>query len=395
MEGGVPARTNGACAASATDRTRLPVSEKKATRAAATARGEAAPSAVHRVGRLGGRDFPFRSGCSPKGEEGGSEARPLVIGQLRSSADILERSDAKALGSALAQDGYLYLPGALPREKVLEARARVLAYVRDHSEGVLEDASSGALAEECKVGQVPFMEGRNEISHSKEILRVVEGPEIHSIFRKIFGEPAKSMDYKWLRGIPRGAATGAHMDYVYMCRGSPRLLTAWVPLGDTTIEMGTLVVCESSNQLKGFQKLRDTYGKLDMEAARLKGTGWFTEDPRDLARFGGNTQWRTTDFKAGDLLIFGLHTLHMSTCNVTSKLRLSIDVRFQPASDPMDTRYFGEDVDPSKRAKAGLRASDDRDEAKDGDSSKKKKEKDVEETTVTMAELKKRWGFLA
>ena len=52
-----------------------------------------------------------------------------------------------------------------------------------------------------------------------------------------------------------------------------------------------------------FQRLRDTYGKLDVEIDRLNGTGWFTTDPWDItSRFGG--RWKTTDFLAGDVLIF-------------------------------------------------------------------------------------------
>ena len=34
------------------------------------------------------------------------------------------------------------------------------------------------------------------------------------------------------------------------------------------------------------------------------GTGWFTEDPKEILSFGG--QWKTSDFQAGDALIFSL-----------------------------------------------------------------------------------------
>lgn len=37
--------------------------------------------------------------------------------------------------------------------------------------------------------------------------------------------------YKWLRAVGQGEFTGVHTDKVFLGRGSPRVLTAWVPLG--------------------------------------------------------------------------------------------------------------------------------------------------------------------
>lgn len=82
--------------------------------------------------------------------------------------------------------------------------------------------------------------------------------------------------------------------------------------------MGTLAVCEYSNsdpryarlQVRHFIKeiptvVQETYGNIDAEAIGLKGSGWYTEDPMELSeQFGG--VWKTTDFAAGDVLIFGM-----------------------------------------------------------------------------------------
>ncbi len=37
--------------------------------------------------------------------------------------------------------------------------------------------------------------------------------------------------YKWLRAVCKGEFTGVHTDKVFLGRGSPHVLTAWVPLG--------------------------------------------------------------------------------------------------------------------------------------------------------------------
>ena len=49
---------------------------------------------------------------------------------------------------------------------------------------------------------------------------------------------------------------GAHVDNVYMGRGTSNLLTIWTPFGDNPIEMGSLAVVENSHklpQMKHFQ----------------------------------------------------------------------------------------------------------------------------------------------
>ncbi len=49
--------------------------------------------------------------------------------------------------------------------------------------------------------------------------------------------------------------TGAHVDRVYMGRGTEELYTMWTPMDDVTVEMGTLLVNESSHRLPQYVKL--------------------------------------------------------------------------------------------------------------------------------------------
>lgn len=60
----------------------------------------------------------------------------------------------------------------------------------------------------------------------------------------------------------------------------------------------------------------------------------------ELAAFDAGSQWVTTDYKAGDLLVFSMHTMHGAVTNTaTPQLRLSADIRFQPRSHAVDNRY--------------------------------------------------------
>ena len=63
-----------------------------------------------------------------------------------------------------------------------------------------------------------------------------------------------------------------------------------------------------------------------------KYAGWGLFDQR-LAETGGQ-EWRTTDFKIGDCLVFHSHTVHGALPNLTpDRLRLSMDNRYQRHGD--------------------------------------------------------------
>ncbi len=256
------------------------------------------------------------------------------LGRLVESTDLL--GDAEALRQRLDEDGYIFIRELVPSEHVLAAREAIMSFLDQQAalvpgqpmlEGVMRDGASIS------------MKNRTRITHHDTLRRVYEGPEMFGLYRDLFGEEAVTFDYKWLRAVGNEEFTGCHMDHVYMGRGSNRLLTAWVPFGRIRPEQGTLAICAGSHNLPSFELLRNTYGKLDVNEAKVH--GWFTSDPREItSAFGG--RWLTADFEPGDILTFGMHTMHASTTNTTHRYRLSCDVRFQPASDPVDERWVGE-----------------------------------------------------
>ena len=52
------------------------------------------------------------------------------------------------------------------------------------------------------------------------------------------GGEVRHFDYTWLRSIGPGKGTASHCDSVYMNRGTQRLFTTWVPLGDVDFTLG-------------------------------------------------------------------------------------------------------------------------------------------------------------
>jgi hypothetical protein len=290
-----------------------------------------------RVIRLGTEDVAFPS---PQ------------LGQIEDSSPLLALNDGGvSLRARFERDGFVFLRGALGAESVLSARDTVVSHLA--AQGNVFDPSQppGVLLEACGLGCLPNLEGRNGITHAPTVQGVLEGAPMRRAVGALLGTTElRTFDYKWLRAMPRKVFTGAHCDAVYMSRGSPRLLTCWVPLEEgATLELGALALYRGSHRAPGgLGRLRGTYGAFDTEAEPgFVGSGWYSESPSEVSALDteeegrGDRGWVSGDFAAGDVIIFGMHTLHMSTANLTDRVRVSCDVRWQPASDPIDDRYTG------------------------------------------------------
>jgi len=120
-----------------------------------------------------------------------------------------------------------------------------------------------------------------------------------------------------------------------MGRGTQNLYTCWTPLGNISLDMGPSVLCAGSHKLDA---LHQTYWAADVDRDLIE--GWFSKDPVEIVdRFG--CRWSTTDFGVGDVLIFGMHILHASLANTSKRYRISVDARYQLASEPFDERWVG------------------------------------------------------
>lgn len=267
----------------------------------------------------------------------------MVLGDDVVSSNVLKEVKSsfahepiETLRQRLAEDGYLCLRGLIPREAVLKARAVMLEAMRAKGAEVLDPDSS---FEQPKGAGASFL-GVREVTHHPDFLGAVEHPRAYEFFEKLFGEPALSFDYKWARAVPEhGAGTQAHMDYVYMGRGSERLHTMWTPMGDIERENGPMALLEKSHQHSELNKVRETYGQMDVDRDLIQ--GFFSNDFLSLSE-STKTSWLVGDYEAGDVVVMGMHMMHGSFKNQLQKIRLTCDVRFQPASDPVDERWVGE-----------------------------------------------------
>lgn len=258
------------------------------------------------------------------------------LGILRDCNAVLD--SAEGLHQQIDTDGYLLVRGLIDRRKVMAARRAILEYADGSGkDGVFRPGTDimDAFVGEGSPGRTM---GTPAVTHHPDVLSVLEGAELFSFFRKFFGSDTRTFDYKWLRFIRPTAWSGPHFDFVYMGRGSKQLHTCWVPFGDVPATMGTLAVLVGSHNLPSFARIRDTYGRTDVDK---DGTpGHFGRDPMAISqKYGG--EWQTADFEMGDVIIFTMHTMHISTKNLSDRWRISCDIRFQPAADPIDERWVG------------------------------------------------------
>lgn len=258
------------------------------------------------------------------------------LGLLRESTSSLD--NPAALRSRMEEDGYLLLRGLISKERALAGRRVVLERLAATGklnpdfplmDGILAKGASGE-----------YMGGKKEVTHSPNFLQLAECPELFEFFSSFFGEPAMTFNYKWLRAVGNEGGTKPHYDVVFMGRGETRnLYTCWVPLSDIGIDGGPLAVLSGSHRLESYAKVRQTYGKADVDRENIDSN--FSHDPLEIVeQFGG--QWQTTEFALGDVLIFGMYTMHAALENMTRRVRISADVRYQPASAPIDERWVGE-----------------------------------------------------
>ena len=258
-------------------------------------------------------------------------------------------ADPSDLASELDNDGYLFLRGVLDTALVTAARGEVFRPLARVGE-IADPVESGFATGSSQRPDPSEDEGLfwQTISEGPVLRRLTHGPELQTILATTLGEPARAFDLIYLRPTPVGRATALHYDYPFFAGSAQPMINAWIPIGDIPVEDGPLVIVEHSNR---FSDLIEPLLAVDYNADR-------SNDVVQQAAYGGasdidpirlvterDTRLLSGDFQPGDLVLLDMFTLHGSLDNVSpqGRVRLSCDVRFQPADQPAnDDRYFGE-----------------------------------------------------
>jgi ectoine hydroxylase-related dioxygenase (phytanoyl-CoA dioxygenase family) len=259
------------------------------------------------------------------------------VSELRDSSALL--NDPGQLRRQFHDDGYVYLKNFFERSEIMAAREEIftrLAEVGEIAEPVIEGIYTGTSQRKELITDL----GRfwRSISETWALRRLSHGMPLHDLMGHLLNEPARAQDYIFLRPANPGKATHIHCDYPFFTRTTETVATAWIALGDIPTELGPLYILEGSHR---FQDVVDSHRGFDISHDTSRKAA-FDETPLELMQ-QRNIRLLTTDFEAGDIVVFGMFLLHGALDNVSpeNRVRLSCDVRYQAAAADTDTRYFG------------------------------------------------------
>lgn len=244
----------------------------------------------------------------------------------------------------MQEDGYLFISQLIDPGILAGIRDLVVSELRGKE--LLEEAGDGSRIR-ARPG-LDFYGVLKQLGSEDQVRQISRLDSLVGLFSNLFGEPARGLDFIWPRAAGPGRGEVPHCDWVYLSRGTRRLLTIWIPLTDVPLNRGPLMILEGSHRANSHTQ---SYLRLDADRLGLLGGlrlkhghivvgGRYSRRPdRVQQEFG--TRWLSRDFRLGDALIFGPQIVHGTLDNQTDEFRLSVDTRFQPASEPMDPRFVG------------------------------------------------------
>ena len=249
----------------------------------------------------------------------------------------------------LDRDGYLFFPGLIDSREIQSARNAIFKQLKDVDE--LEDTyEEGIFSHRSRRDELYKDRGEfwETVSNGELLRKVSNGPTLQKVASEIFGSPAVGFDYLFLRAVPRGRFTHLLCDSGFFNRFTKKLLTCWLAFTEISLDKGPLFVIEGSHR---FMDIRNNVDDFDVVFNKDQKAS-IDEDPVSFAN-KRNAKLLTTNSKPGDVLIFGMHTLHGAFENhaTDDRIRLTCDIRYQPISEPRDARYFG--VSPEGTTGAG------------------------------------------
>ncbi len=240
---------------------------------------------------------------------------------------------------AYEENGYLYLPGILNREEVLNLRE---AYMNMFDPAIFKEGTTrreGVFS--GKFQFAPAEHGHTDHPASKfvqqDAFRLFTGSkELKQIAELLMASEVVQLKRKPLRHFYKGTmiASKAHCDYTYLNDGTENLLSFWIPLGDISMETGGLLYLEQSHHLNLGQlreEVKSTETTIDQRP--------IAKDLQHVSDVAG-LPWLYADFKAGDIVIHNPFIVHASLDCCTDLMRLSTDLRFVKANDPVDPRWL-------------------------------------------------------
>jgi phytanoyl-CoA hydroxylase len=178
-------------------------------------------------------------------------------------------------------------------------------------------------------------------------LTLCENPTLRAFVRRFMGWDKELMlQRSMLRAfVPKCELTPVHYDQMYLRAGPPTSLTAWVPIGDISMEGGGLMYLEDSVTIgeKTEAEFAANATNLTPEERvsafnkNMSDGGFLSRDTREYGKEKGR-RWLITEYEAGDVIFHNPYLVHASCKNVDpeNRIRLATDLRFVDATKDYD-----------------------------------------------------------
>ena len=224
--------------------------------------------------------------------------------------------DAAAIAQDFAENGYVLLRRLVDAEAVERLARRVMAVLEEQD--LLR--SDTEVVATFRATRTQFY---SAVQRLEELHALPHDPSLQRVIRALVGDDAFVHPQKLVRAflpdVPE-FTTPPHQDYPYI-QGTHRTVTTWLPLRRCLGSEGALRVLVGSH--------RDGLLPLGPSSA-VAGSQVDVDDD--------DPRWASADFEPGDVLAFQSATVHSATPNTSGRVRLSVDFRHQPASEPVAKR---------------------------------------------------------
>ena len=224
--------------------------------------------------------------------------------------------DPERLRARVARDGFLYLAGVVPTDRVAALRTLVLDHARRASwldpSAPVEEARGWPGKRIGDYQQPDWMALQSSIQMSRELWDVGDAPALHEVLRNAFGRPSfLFLGLNTCRVVSPHpeTTTRPHQDAHYVGLAD-EFVTVWVPLGDCPLELGPLAALPASHGR----------GLLPHAGVGIIDGGVEVED---------DAVWQSGDFRCGDALVLTRLAIHRALPNRSgNRLRVSVDLRY-------------------------------------------------------------------
>jgi ectoine hydroxylase-related dioxygenase (phytanoyl-CoA dioxygenase family) len=233
-------------------------------------------------------------------------------------------NDEGALTRRFELDGYLFLKQIVDPKILLRLRKQIVdscaqeLWFKPNSDSMDAVAWTTAKVE----GEEDYLRVYDQVQRLQDFHALSHDEAIMSVMRKLLGDTAfphpLSIARLMFPETPEWT-TPPHQDHPNN-QGTRDLYACWIPLSDCPLALGNLGILAGSHR----------FGLLPLEYAMGPGHRQVILDERLRT-----LSWHGGDFQLGDIIIFHSLTVHRSLPNLTDRLRLSVDYRYQREGEPV------------------------------------------------------------